>query len=69
MTEAPLCIFDVLCVSVLGREVKNSNSNLYRGHAFHDNLFGKTRVQLDGSSWNFILQNFLKICRQKSRFI
>ena len=43
-----LCVLSMLCVWVLGRDVKNSKSNLYRGHAFHDNLFGITRIPLDG---------------------
>jgi hypothetical protein len=73
MTETSVCIIDVVCVcecmQVLGRNVKISKNNLYRVHVFHVNLFGITRNPLDGPSCNFILENFLKMCRENSVFI
>jgi len=34
MTEAPVCFVDVVCVLLLGRDVKNSKSNLYLAMPF-----------------------------------
>jgi hypothetical protein len=67
-TRVRLCLYVCVCVGSLAR-CQKFEMQLLSYRRFHDNLFGINPIALGCSLRNFILENFLKICRQKPRFI